>query len=165
MESTDLLTIGQVAARAGVAASALRFYEDRGLIGPSERAGGGRRNYHRDTLRRVAFIRSAQQVGVSLDEIGKALRSLPEHRTPTPEDWATLSAGWRTQLDDRIALLEALRDRLDSCIGCGCLSLDRCALYNRDDAAAGLGTGPRYLKGDTSEDALNPPSRAGRRRR
>jgi MerR family redox-sensitive transcriptional activator SoxR len=165
MDSTDLLTIGQVAARAGVAASALRFYEDLGLIGPSQRSHGGRRNYPRDTLRRVAFIRSAQQVGVSLDEIGRALCTLPNRRTPTPEDWAALSAGWRTQLDDRIALLEALRDRLDSCIGCGCLSLERCGLYNPDDAAARLGEGPRYLRGDTSDDAVNPPPRGGTRRR
>lgn len=150
----DLLPIGQLAARSGVAASALRFYEDAGLLQPATRGAGGRRQYHRDALRRVAFIRSAQRVGLSLDEIRGALATLPDQRTPTPTDWARLSSAWRSRLDDQIRLLEALRDDLDSCIGCGCLSLDRCALYNPGDAAARLGTGPRYLLGDTADDAI-----------
>lgn len=149
-----LLTIGEVASRSGVAHSALRFYEAQGLL-RSERTDGGQRRYHRDALRRVAFIRVAQRVGLSLDEIGAALASLPAERTPTPEDWAALSAAWRGRLDERIALLEGLRDRLDSCIGCGCLSFDRCALYNPADAAAGLGEGPRFLLGD-DPSALTP---------
>jgi MerR family redox-sensitive transcriptional activator SoxR len=154
MDTPDLLSIGQLATRAGVAASALRFYEEQGLIGPASRNDAGRRRYTRDTLRRVAFIRSAQRVGLSLEEIGGALATLPDSRTPTPEDWTELSTGWRTRLDERIELLEALRDRLDSCIGCGCLSLERCALYNPDDVAGRLGHGPRYLQGDTSADAI-----------
>ncbi len=154
MDTSELLSIGQLATRAGVAASALRFYEEQGLIGPAERNDAGRRRYTRDTLRRVAFIRSAQRVGLSLEEIGTALSTLPDARTPTPEDWTELSASWRARLDERIELLEALRDRLDSCIGCGCLSLDRCALYNPDDVAGRLGHGPRYLQGDTSAEAI-----------
>lgn len=154
MDAHDLLTIGEVARRAGVATSALRFYEQVGLVAPADRVEGNRRRYHRDVLRRVAFIRSAQRVGLSLDEIRDALASLPDGRTPTPADWTRLSARWRSRLDEQIALLEALRDDLDSCIGCGCLSLERCALYNPGDAAARLGDGPRYLLGDTSADAL-----------
>jgi MerR family redox-sensitive transcriptional activator SoxR len=153
VDAHELLTIGEVARRAGVATSALRFYEDVGLITPADRV-GNRRRYLRDVLRRVAFIRSAQRVGLSLDEIRGALASLPDGRTPTPADWTRLSATWRARLDDQIALLERLRDDLDSCIGCGCLSLDRCALYNPGDVAARLGDGPRYLLGDTSADAL-----------
>lgn len=159
MDGHDLLTIGQVSTRAGVAASALRFYEAQGLIHPAERTSANRRRYTRDTLRRVAFIRSAQRVGLSLEEIAAALATLPDGRTPTPEDWTRLSATWRPVLDERIALLEALRDDLDACIGCGCLSLDRCRLYNPDDGAARLGTGPRFLLGDTSDDVTTPRSR------
>jgi MerR family redox-sensitive transcriptional activator SoxR len=162
MDNAELLTIGQLSTRAGVAASALRFYEDQGLIGPSQRNDSGRRRYTRDTLRRVAFIRSAQRVGLSLEEIGNALATLPDSRTPTPEDWTELSTAWRSRLDERIELLEALRDRLDSCIGCGCLSLERCALYNPDDVAARLGHGPRYLQGDTSELAISGQPRPRR---
>jgi MerR family transcriptional regulator, redox-sensitive transcriptional activator SoxR len=165
MDAHEPLTIGQLSTRAGVAASALRFYEDQGLIGPAERTDAGRRRYTRDTLRRVAFIRSAQRVGLSLDEIGQALATLPDGRTPTPEDWTELSTRWRARLDERIELLEALRDRLDSCIGCGCLSLERCALYNPADAAARLGHGPRFLQGDTSADAIAGTNAKGRTRR
>lgn len=152
MHGHDLLTIGQLAARAGVATSALRYYEAEGLIGPAQRNSGGHRRYTRDTLRRVAFIRSAQRVGLTLDEIRQALGTLPDRRTPTPEDWSALSMGWRARLDERIELLTSLRDDLDSCIGCGCLSLDRCRLYNPDDAAAVRGTGPRFWLGDSSSD-------------
>ena len=150
----ESLSIGQLSARAGVAASALRFYEDAGLLHPAGRTDGNRRRYHRDALRRVAFIRSAQRVGLSLGEIRTALSTLPDARTPTAADWTRLSSTWRRRLDERIELLERLRDDLDSCIGCGCLSLERCALYNPDDAAARLGSGARYLQGDTSAQAL-----------
>ena len=140
----DLLTIGQVAARTGVAASALRFYEDEGLLTPRRTAAGHRR-YPRELLRRVSFIRAAQEVGISLAEVRAALATLPEERTPTREDWARLSSGWRDRLDERIAALERLRDRLDGCIGCGCLSLERCRIVNPDDAAADHGPGSRLL--------------------
>jgi len=143
----DLLAIGEVAARAGVATSALRFYEANGLI-EAERAGSGHRRYHREVLRRVAFIRVAQRVGLSLEEIKAALATLPDARTPNAADWARLSRGWRSRLDDEIATLERVRDQLSSCIGCGCLSLRACALYNPDDAAAARGAGARYLLGD-----------------
>jgi MerR family redox-sensitive transcriptional activator SoxR len=143
----ELLTIGDMAARSGVAQSALRFYEREGLI-RATRTGGNQRRYHRSELRRVAFIKVSQQVGVSLDEIREALRSLPEGRTPTKGDWARLSAGWRRQLDERIALMQRLRDDLTGCIGCGCLSLKNCTLFNPDDKLAATGTGPRILLGD-----------------
>ncbi len=139
--------IGVVAARAGVATSALRYYEDEGLI-HSERALSGHRQFHADVLRRVAFIQAAQRVGLTLAEIRAALASLPDHRTPNRHDWARLSSGWRTRLDDQIDLLQRLRDDLDGCIGCGCLSLSSCALYNPGDRAARLGPGARYLLGD-----------------
>jgi MerR family redox-sensitive transcriptional activator SoxR len=142
----DLLTIGDFAARAGVAPSALRYYEKEGLIS-STRTGGNQRRYQRAELRRVAFIRIAQQVGITLDEIREALRDLPENRTPTKADWARLSARWRRRLDERIALMERLRDQLTGCIGCGCLSLKRCSLYNTDDRLAATGPGPRILLG------------------
>lgn len=143
----EWLGIGEVGDRTGVAPSALRFYEKEGLVG-AVRTEGGQRRYHRDVLRRVAFIRIAQRVGLSLDEIRAALASLPDERTPTKADWTRLSQSWRPQLDEQIALLERLRDNLTSCIGCGCLSLKACALYNPDDAAATFGSGPRYLLGD-----------------
>jgi MerR family redox-sensitive transcriptional activator SoxR len=142
----ELLSIGTVAARAGVAVSALRFYEERGLLS-SVRSEGGHRQYHRPVLRRLAFIQAAQRVGLSLEEIGRALASLPDDG-PTAADWKRLSASWRPMLDERIRLLEGLRDQLDSCIGCGCLSLQRCRLRNPGDRAATLGPGPRYLLGD-----------------
>ncbi len=140
----ELLTIGDFAVRSGVAPSALRFYEKEGLI-RSIRTSGNQRRYQRSELRRVAFIKIAQQVGVSLDEIREALDSLPDNRTPTKADWARLSARWRRRLDERIAMLERLRDNLTGCIGCGCLSLHRCRLNNPDDALAAQGTGPRVL--------------------
>lgn len=140
-------TIGEVARRTGVATSALRFYEDRGLI-RSERNAGGHRRYHADVLRRVSFVRTAQRVGLSLDEIHEALASLPDRRTPTAKDWDRLARSWRPRLDEQIALMSRMRDQLDECIGCGCLSLESCGLWNPDDVAAGLGTGPRYLLSD-----------------
>ena len=143
----DLLTIGEVARRSGVAASALRFYEDRGLI-RSERAGSGHRRYPRAVLRRIAFIVFAQRVGLGLEEIGEELQKLPSETTPTGRDWARLSSRWRARIEERIEELQRLHSSLTECIGCGCLSLRSCALYNTDDAAAGFGPGPRYLLGD-----------------
>lgn len=145
----ELLTIGDMAARSGVAQSALRFYEREGLI-RATRTSGNQRRYERAELRRVAFIRIAQQVGVSLEEIREALRSLPENRTPTKADWGRLSARWGRQLDERIALMERLRDQLTGCIGCGCLSLKRCNLFNPGDRLAAAGAGPRILLGEKS---------------
>ena len=144
MQTTDFLTIGELAERSGVAASALRFYEQRGLIA-SERTGGNQRRYRRAMLRRVAVIRAAQAVGLSLEEIGAALERLPDGRTPTKRDWERLSRSWQSTLDARIAALQDLRDDLTGCIGCGCLSLQRCSLLNPGDVAAGSGSGPRYL--------------------
>jgi MerR family transcriptional regulator, redox-sensitive transcriptional activator SoxR len=146
--AASTMTIGEVAERAGVAASALRFYEREGLI-EAERSDGGQRRFHRDVLRRIAFVRAAQRVGLSLDEVKCALASLPRSRTPTAADWGRLSRSWRPRLDAQIRDLERLRDRLDSCIGCGCLSLKVCQLSNPDDAAAALGAGPRWLLGDS----------------
>lgn len=145
------LTIGELADRAGVATSALRFYESRGLL-QSERSEGGQRRFHRDEIRRVAFIRVAQRVGLTLEEIADALGRLPDSRTPNRSDWGRVARSWRPRLDEQIALLERLRDNLDGCIGCGCLSLTTCALYNPDDGAAALGSGPRYLLGDSADD-------------
>ena len=138
------LTIGAVSARTGVAPSALRFYEAEGLL-HATRSEGGQRRYPRDTLRRVSFIRVAQQVGLRLDEIREALASLPEHRTPTDKDWERLSRAWRPRLDAQIGLLERLRDRLDGCIGCGCLSMRHCQLLNPGDELAARGPGPHHL--------------------
>jgi len=143
----NLLTIGEVARRSGVASSALRFYEDRGLIA-SERSGSGHRRYDRSVLRRIAFIVFAQRVGLTLEEIGAELAKLPPGRVPTRRDWSRLSRGWSSRIEERIAELERLRAGLTECIGCGCLSLDRCKLANPDDRAAGLGPGPRYWIGD-----------------
>ncbi len=141
------LSIGELAARSGASTSALRFYESKGLVS-AERTSGGHRQYPRSSLRRVAFIRAAQRVGLSLEEIRAALDTLPAGRTPERADWTRLSEGWRHRLDDRIAALQRLRDELDQCIGCGCLSLRSCSLYNTDDRAADSGPGPRYLWGD-----------------
>ena len=141
------LPIGEVARRSGVASSALRFYEERGLI-ESERAGSGHRRYPRAVLRRIAFIVFAQRVGLTLDEIGTELGRLPPDRVPGKRDWSRLSKGWSARIDERIAELERLRAGLTECIGCGCLSLDRCRLANPGDRAAGLGPGPRYWIGD-----------------
>ena len=143
----ELLTIGEVAKRSGVAASALRFYEERGLI-ESERAGSGHRRYPRPVLRRIAFIVFAQRIGLTLDEIGTELSKLPPDRAPTRRDWSRLSSGWTGRIDDRIAELERLRAGLTECIGCGCLSLDRCQLANPGDRVASRGPGPRYWIGD-----------------
>ncbi|SCF46931.1 redox-sensitive transcriptional activator SoxR [Micromonospora mirobrigensis] len=151
----DSLTIGELAARSGVAPSALRYYERLGLV-RAERTGGNQRRYARSELRRVSFIRIAQQVGVSLDEIRAALESLPASRTPTASDWAELSASWRSRLDERIRLLSKLRDDLDGCIGCGCLSLQRCTLYNPDDSLAAEGTGPRLMLPRPPGGAVTP---------
>ena len=147
MVEVKTLSVGEVARRAGVRTSALRFYEEHGLI-VSQRSEVGHRRYGGDVLRRVAFIRVAQRVGLSLTEVGEALASLPSGRTPTHRDWARLARRWTPMLDERILLLQRMREQLDSCIGCGCLSLDACRLYNRDDAAAALGDGPRYLLSD-----------------
>ncbi len=146
-ELGEWLTVGELAARSGVAASALRFYESKGLLA-SERTAGNQRRYKRAALRRVAVIRAAQSVGLTLDEILAALETLPEGRNPNRLDWERLSSEWRTGLDQRIAELEQLRDDLSSCIGCGCLSLLSCALFNPGDVAAAKGEGPRYLLGD-----------------
>ena len=140
------LTIGEMASRSGVRTSTLRYYEERGLIS-SERTTGGQRRYARETLRRVAVIRAAQVLGLTLEEIRQALTELPQARTPDQHDWEHLSQSWRSTLDGRIAELEALRDKLSRCIGCGCLSLERCALFNPGDRAASAGAGPHYLFG------------------
>jgi len=144
---SELLTIGEVSRRSGVASSALRFYEVRGLI-ESERAGSGHRRYRRPVLRRIAFIVFAQHVGLTLEEIGQELAKLPPGRVPTRRDWARLSAGWSARIDERIAELQRLKSGLTECIGCGCLSLDHCRLANPGDRAARLGAGPRYWIGD-----------------
>lgn len=143
------LTVGQLAARAGLATSAIRFYEANGLL-TAERNVSGHRRYRPDALRRVSFIKVAQRVGLSLGEIRAALDSLPDARTPTAADWEGLATDWRPVLDERIRLLTDLREKLDGCIGCGCLSLDACQIYNVDDVAATFGEGPRWLEGDRS---------------
>jgi MerR family redox-sensitive transcriptional activator SoxR len=145
MEAT--LPISAVARRSGVAASALRYYEERGLI-HSERHGAGQRRFPRSTLRRIAFIVFAQKVGLTLDEIGGELAKLPANRAPTGDDWRELSANWTRRIDARIAELERLKFGLTECIGCGCLSVERCALVNPGDRAARKGAGPRYWMGD-----------------
>jgi MerR family redox-sensitive transcriptional activator SoxR len=140
----DLLSIGAVSDRTGVSTSALRFYEAEGLVHPA-RSAGGQRRYHRDVIRRVSFIRIAQEVGLTLGEIREALASLPEHRTPTQRDWHRLATSWGPRLDAQIAMLQRLRDRLVGCIGCGCLSLQVCRILNPDDSVAARGPGPRYV--------------------
>ena len=149
---STLLSIGEVSRRSGVAASALRFYEERGMIA-SERAGSSRRYYPRPVLRRIAFIVFAQRVGLSLEEIGSELAKLPPDRAPTRRDWARLSSSWSSRIDQRIDELQRLKDGLTGCIGCGCLSLERCKLANPEDRAARLGAGPRYWIGDRPLDA------------
>jgi len=144
---SELLTISEVSRRSGVASSALRFYEQRGLIN-SERAGSGHRRYPRPALRRIAFIVFAQRVGLTLEEIGAELAKLPPHRAPTRRDWSKLSRKWTSRIDERIVELERLRAGLTECIGCGCLSLDRCRLANPGDRAAAGGPGARYWLGD-----------------
>jgi MerR family transcriptional regulator, redox-sensitive transcriptional activator SoxR len=152
-QADETLSIGEVADRTGVPISALRFYDAEGLIS-STRSGGGQRRFPRDVLRRIAFIRIAQQIGLTLEEIAEALSSLPGERTPTVADWARVSKAWRSALDERIELLERVRDDLTSCIGCGCLSLHACQLYNPEDRARVLGQGPRYLLGDRADDVV-----------
>ncbi|MCB1552381.1 MAG: redox-sensitive transcriptional activator SoxR [Xanthomonadales bacterium] len=138
------MAVGEVARRSGVAVSALHYYESRGLL-HSVRSAGNQRRYRRDVLRRLAFIRAAQQVGIGLEEIAEALADLPAQRTPNKADWSRLSVRWRTRLQARIDALTALRDKLDGCIGCGCLSLKACQLYNHDDELARLGAGAHRL--------------------
>jgi MerR family transcriptional regulator, redox-sensitive transcriptional activator SoxR len=147
LKSSELLTISEVAKRSGVAASALRFYEERGLIA-SERAGSGHRRYPRAVLRRIAFIVFAQRIGLTLDEIGAELAKLPPDRAPNRRDWSRLSNGWTERIDERIAELQRLKAGLTECIGCGCLSLDRCQFANPADRAGRQGPGPRYWIGD-----------------
>jgi MerR family redox-sensitive transcriptional activator SoxR len=142
--TSELLTIGEVTHRSGMAASALRYYEREGLIAAT-RTSGGQRRYERGVLRRLAFIRAARNVGLSLDEVRESLERLPSSRTPTKADWTAISRLWRQRLNERIEALERLRDGLDSCIGCGCLSLARCRMSNPGDVAAGYGTGAVYL--------------------
>ena len=154
----DTLTIGEVANRAGVTTSSLRFYERQGLL-RAARSSGGQRRYDREVLRRIAFIRVAQRVGLSLHDIREAMSSLPDGRTPTVADWSRLSRSWKRRLTEQIELLEHLRDDLTSCIGCGCLSLRACRLYNPDDAASALGDGPRYLLGDHPADVVGTVDR------
>jgi MerR family redox-sensitive transcriptional activator SoxR len=149
-------TIGEISRRSGVATSALRFYEVHGLIA-SERNSAGHRRYHADVIRRVSFIRTAQLVGLRLAEIAEALASLPNERTPTAKDWDRLAASWKPRLTERIEVLTRMRDQLDECIGCGCLSLTSCGLWNPGDVAGELGTGPRYLLSD--ERPFAPPGR------
>jgi MerR family transcriptional regulator, redox-sensitive transcriptional activator SoxR len=144
MAVKESLTIGEVAERSGLSTSAVRFYEREGLI-RGERTAGNQRRYRRDVLRRIAFVRIAQRVGLTLDEIVEALQGLPIEKAPSAHDWQRLTRGWRERIDERISVLEALRGGLTSCIGCGCLSLKTCALANPGDTAARQGSGPRYL--------------------
>ncbi|WP_108791553.1 redox-sensitive transcriptional activator SoxR [Erythrobacter sp. Alg231-14] len=144
LTSRDLIPIGEMARRTGLSVSAIRFYEDKGLIEPI-RTGGNQRRFLRSDLRRVSFILIAQQLGLSLGEIDDAMRTLPHGRTPTARDWRVISASIRDRIESRIQELERMRDRLDGCIGCGCLSLDKCAIYNPDDRLASEGPGPRQI--------------------
>ncbi len=150
MPTNDGLSIGDIAARTGLAVSAIRYYEDEGLVTPWRNAGGQRR-FQRADIRRLSFIMIAQQFGFTLAQIKAELDRLPRHRAPTKRDWARISAAFRAGLDERIARLQRMRDTLDGCIGCGCLSLKACKLYNAQDRAARKGTGPRYLLGDDPE--------------
>ena len=147
MQAKDVISIGELAARAGVSVSAIRFYEAKGLITPFRNAGGQRR-FFRSDIRRVSFVLIAQQLGLSIEEIGQELARLPEGRTPNATDWTRISKGLRQRLDQRIHALTRTRELLDACIGCGCLSLKKCKLYNPQDRAAQRGAGPRYLMGD-----------------
>ncbi|MGB1257834.1 MAG: redox-sensitive transcriptional activator SoxR [Thiolinea sp.] len=146
----EVLSIGLISERTGVTVSALRFYEEKGLLQP-QRNQSGHRRYRRADIRRVSFVRVAQKLGFTLPEIQQQLDTLPNSRTPTKADWAKLARQFRVEIDARISALEQLRDTLDGCIGCGCLSLQKCELYNRNDEAAALGSGPRYLLGDEAK--------------
>lgn len=150
MAVNDGLSIGALATRTGLAVSAIRYYEAQGLINPW-RNGGGQRRFERADLRRLSFVMIAQQFGFTLPQIKEELDRLPDARTPTKADWATISEGFRAALDQRITTLTKLRDNLDGCIGCGCLSLEACALYNPTDQARKMGQGPRYLMGDSPD--------------
>ena len=150
---SPMLTIGEVAARTGLAVSAIRFYEEKGLVAPI-RTAGGQRQFPRADLRRLSFIIIAQQFGFTIAQIAEVLATLPKGRTPTRRDWARIGKAFRHDLDAKIATLTRLRDNLDGCIGCGCLSLQRCKLYNPGDRAAVHGAGPRYLMGDTPDPDL-----------
>ncbi len=143
----DVLSIGELARRTGLSVSAIRFYEEKGLVAPLRNAGGQRR-FRRSDIRRLSFVLIAQQLGLSIEDIRAAIASLPEGRTPTQKDWARISRAMRRHLEARIAMLERTRDRLDGCIGCGCLSLKTCALYNPEDRIGRKGAGPRFLLGD-----------------
>ena len=145
MHKTDMMAIGDLAARTGLSVSAIRFYEARGLVSALRNAGGQRR-FMRSDIRRLSFIRIAQQLGFTIEEIGALLGSLPLGRTPTQKDWARISRLFRRRLDERIAAMTLMREKLDQCIGCGCLSLRRCALYNPQDRLASQGAGPQLLK-------------------
>lgn len=150
MSASEGLSIGEIAKRTGLAVSAIRYYEAEGLIAPW-RNGAGRRRFQRADIRRLSFVMIAQQFGFTLPQIRAELDRLPRHRAPTKTDWARISQTFRDGLDTRIARLERLRDTLEGCIGCGCLSLEACALYNPEDRAGARGTGPRYLMGDSPD--------------
>jgi MerR family redox-sensitive transcriptional activator SoxR len=151
MRPTDKLSIGQLANRTGIAVSAIRYYETQGLIHPDRNA-GGQRQFQRSDIRRLSFVRIAQQFGFTIDQICEELQMLPNARTPTKADWTRISKNFRAALDSRIETLTKLRDNLDGCIGCGCLSLRKCKLYNPNDVARYKGDGPRYLLGDDPEE-------------
>jgi len=151
MRALDRLSIGQLADRTGLSVSAIRYYEAEGLVS-SVRNQGGQRRFLRSDIRRLSFILIAQQFGFTIDRIRAQLQTLPEERTPTKKDWARISRGFRKELDAKIEMLCQLRDQLDGCIGCGCLSLRKCSLYNPEDRARRHGAGPRYLMGDRPDD-------------
>ena len=150
----DGLTIGDLSARTGLSVAAIRFYETHGIVRPVYNAGGHRR-FGRSDIRRLSFAMIAQRLGFSLAEIASHLKDLPDHRAPDRTDWERIATEFRARIDARIAALQLLREKLDGCIGCGCLSLDRCALYNPEDSAAAKGQGPRYLLGDSSADVTS----------
>ena len=151
MRADDVMLIGDMAARTGLSVSAIRFYEAKGLISPI-RSPGGQRRFRRADIRRLSFIRIAQQLGLSIEKIAGELNRLPSGRTPTAEDWSRISRSIRASLDAQIETLMKVRSRLDGCIGCGCLSLKKCALYNAGDRIAETGAGPRYLLGENPQD-------------
>ena len=151
MNKSPEITIGQLARRTGLAVSAIRFYETKGLVAP-ERNAGGQRRFPRSDIRRLSFVIMAQKFGFTITRIQELLASLPDSRTPTAEDWQEISKNFRSELDAQIASLEKMRDQLDGCIGCGCLSMEKCALYNPADSARKLGPGPRYLLGNSYTD-------------
>jgi len=153
VRKSEAMTIGAVAERTGLAVSAVRFYADEGLIA-SERASSGHRRFPRSVIRRISFIRICQKLGYSLEEITAQLATLPDGRTPNERDWERLASGFSSDIDQRIAELAKLRDTLSGCIGCGCLSLKHCTIWNPDDGAAALGDGPRYLLGNSSSDVI-----------